>query len=77
MGGTISVTSKEGHGSEFAFTARLEAAPEGTVIDPVRRTEGDDVFAAIPDVEVPATDRTASSPGPGYFWPRTTRPTAT
>ncbi len=53
MGGTISVTSKEGHGSEFVFTARLEAAPEGTVIDPVRRVAEDEVFPAVPDVEVP------------------------
>jgi signal transduction histidine kinase len=31
MGGRIWVESKEGHGSTFHFTARLEQVPSGTV----------------------------------------------
>ncbi len=56
MGGTISVASREGRGSEFTFTAVLRVAPEGAVLEPADRAVAGEAFPSVMsvDVEVPA-----------------------
>ncbi|QLA21142.1 hybrid sensor histidine kinase/response regulator [Desulfolutivibrio sulfoxidireducens] len=69
MGGTIAVTSREGQGSEFTFTAALQAAPRGAVPEPFRRLEGGDLFpsAASMSVDVPAGEPAFDGSGVGIL----------
>jgi signal transduction histidine kinase/ligand-binding sensor domain-containing protein/CheY-like chemotaxis protein/HPt (histidine-containing phosphotransfer) domain-containing protein len=52
MGGTISVTSEEGRGSEFSFTAMFEAAGAGSIPPPASTRLQDDSFPAGEAVSV-------------------------
>lgn len=58
MGGSISVTSEEGKGSEFSFTAMLDVARQGSTPDPTPRIAPETAFPAGEAVSVdPPADR--------------------